>query len=200
VEVLKMRSLLTLLVWIVLALPVSAQADFSAGLRAYKDGAYTSAFQSWKSLAENGNAKAQNNLGILYRKGLGVEKDSAEAFKWYKKAANQNFAKAQFNLGLMYKQGNGIDQDVKKALKWYRKSAINGYARAQYALGLRYEKGNGVRRNLVNSLKWLNLALNRASGKFRKNVVAAQIRVSDGLTEAEINAAHRLAEEIEQEG
>ena len=195
-----MRRLVTLVVWIVLALPVSAHADFSSGLRAYKDGAYNTAFQNWKELAENGNAKAQNNLGILYRKGLGVERDSAEAFKWYKMAANQNFAKAQFNLGLMYKQGNGIEQDMKKALRWYRKSAINGYTRAQYALGLRYEKGNGVRRNLVNSLKWLNLALNKASGKFRKNVIAAHNRVSSGLTEAEINAAQRLAEEIEQDG
>jgi uncharacterized protein len=195
-----MRRFVIMVVWFVLALPVAAQADFSTGLRAYKDGAYKTAFQSWKELAESGNAKAQNNLGILYRKGLGVEKDSTEAFKWYKMAAKQNFAKAQFNLGLMYKQGNGIDQDLKKALKWYRKSAINGYARAQYALALRYEKGNGVRRNLVNSLKWLNLALNRASGKFRKNVAAAQERVSDGLTKAEIDVARRLAEEMETEG
>ncbi|MBT3701483.1 MAG: sel1 repeat family protein [Alphaproteobacteria bacterium] len=195
-----MRNMFILVFWIVLALPVSAHADFSAGLRAYRDGAYASAFQSWKVLAEKGDAKAQNNLGILYRKGLGVEKNAAEAFKWYKRAANQNFAKAQFNLGLMYKQGNGIKQDLKKALKWYRKSAINGYPRAQYALALRYENGRGVKRHRVNALKWLNLALNKASGKFRVSVAAAHRRVSERLTDAEVEEARHLAEDIKQEG
>jgi len=43
--------------------------------------------------AEQGNADAQNNLGLMYQ---------TEAIKWYLKAAEQGNTGAQFNLGLMY--------------------------------------------------------------------------------------------------
>ena len=136
-----------LFVGLLLMLPAGAQADFSDGLRAFREGSFVTAYEKWLSLAENGNAKAQNNLGILYRRGLGVKMDPVEAVKWYTTSANQNFAKAQFNLGLMYKQGSGVKKDLPTAISWYKKSAENGYHRAQYALGLRFERGNGVKKN-----------------------------------------------------
>jgi len=49
--------------------------------------------------AEQGHAIAQFNLGVMYDKGEGVEKDYDEAFKWYRKAAEQGDADAQYNLG-----------------------------------------------------------------------------------------------------
>lgn len=41
------------------------------------------------SAAEQGDAKAQSNLGDMYREGEGVEKDYVEAEKWYRLAAEQ---------------------------------------------------------------------------------------------------------------
>ena len=52
-----------------------------------------------KALADQGDAEAQNNLGLRYYNGEGVTKDYAEAVKWYRKAAEQGHAEAQFNLG-----------------------------------------------------------------------------------------------------
>ena len=52
--------------------------------------------------AEDGNAQAQFNLGLMYAKGKGVLKDTAKAVEWYQKAAAQGDAQAQFNLGQMY--------------------------------------------------------------------------------------------------
>jgi TPR repeat protein len=39
--------------------------------------------------AEQGDVKAQLNLGTMYGNGQGVPKDHAEAAKWYRKAAEQ---------------------------------------------------------------------------------------------------------------
>ena len=39
--------------------------------------------------AENNDIAAQRNLGYLYLKGKGVEKDKAEARKWLEKAVAQ---------------------------------------------------------------------------------------------------------------
>ena len=191
-----MRLLTLVFALVIFALPVTVQADFAGGMKAYKTGAYTTAYEKWKALAAQGDAKAQNNLGILYRRGLGVKKNPKEAAKWYKLAADQGFAKAQFNLGLMYRRGNGVDKNLVKAIDLYKLSATNGYSRAQFALGLRYERGEGVKQDPVNALKWLNLAITRASGKFRRNVATARDRVSEGLSDSEIQKATDLADEF----
>ncbi|WP_277600823.1 tetratricopeptide repeat protein [Eikenella corrodens] len=59
-------------------------------------------FRQTLHLAEQGNADAQYNLGVMYDNGQGVRQDYAEAARWYRKAAEQGYAKAQYNLGSMY--------------------------------------------------------------------------------------------------
>ena len=68
--------------------------------------------------ADQGDARAQFNLGLMYDLGQGVPEDDAEAVAWYRKAADQGFAGAQYNLGLMYRNGAGVRQDDVEALKW----------------------------------------------------------------------------------
>ena len=42
---------------------------------------------SWRKGAEQGDAKAQHNLGVCYAFGLGVAKDDVIAYMWYNLAA-----------------------------------------------------------------------------------------------------------------
>ena len=80
----------------------SVNAQLREGLAALDRDDYETALKEFKPLAEQGYAKAQFRLGVMYRKGKGVRKDDPAAFKWYKKAAEQGYAKAQHNLGVMY--------------------------------------------------------------------------------------------------
>ena len=43
----------------------------------------------YRLAAEQGDADAQVELGLCYRKGIGVQKDLAEAKRWFQKAAKQ---------------------------------------------------------------------------------------------------------------
>ena len=108
----------------------------------------------YRKSAEQGNARAQFNLGLMYKYGLGVEQDYAEAVTWYRKAAEQGHAKAQFNLGSMYEDGQGVEQDYAEAVKWYRKAAEQGDASAQCNLGLMYCDGRGVTKDDSEAVKW----------------------------------------------
>ena len=80
----------------------TAMADVAAGAQAYKRGDYATALREWRPLAEQGDANAQYNLGVMYRNGEGVPEDDRQAAFWYRKAAEQGDASAQNNLGLMY--------------------------------------------------------------------------------------------------
>lgn len=76
-------------------LPAAGAAqDLWAGVTAYNAGDYATALGEWMPLAEQGDATAQNNLGVMYEYGLGVPKDDAEAVKWYRMAAEQGNALA----------------------------------------------------------------------------------------------------------
>ena len=43
-----------------------------------------------RALAEQGDADAQFNLGIMYANGRGVPQDDAEVVRWYRLAADQS--------------------------------------------------------------------------------------------------------------
>ena len=78
--------------WSLIALSLMLTDAASAGpfedaLAAYKRKDYASAFSLFRSLAEAGDARAQDNLGVMYSKGDGVPQDYAEAVKWHRRAA-----------------------------------------------------------------------------------------------------------------
>ena len=67
------------------AVPLLAQ-DFNTGMAAYKSGDLSTALEEWEPLAEEGNAFAQFNLGIMYDYDIG---DYKKAVKWYGLSAAQ---------------------------------------------------------------------------------------------------------------
>ena len=56
----------------ILLLSTPAFADFQKGLDAYQSGDYATALKEWEPLAEQGNADAQYNLGVMYYQGKGA--------------------------------------------------------------------------------------------------------------------------------
>ena len=89
---------------------------------AYDRADYKSALKVWLPSAEQGDAKAQVNVGEAFEKGLGDKPNYKIAFFWYKKAAEQGNSRAQFNLGTLYEQGLGVEKNGILALNWYRQA------------------------------------------------------------------------------
>ena len=73
---------------LILSLTPAYAASLKRGNAAYDNKDYATARMEWQPLAEQGNVAAQFNMGILYRNGLGVEKDPGLAARWYRKAAD----------------------------------------------------------------------------------------------------------------
>ena len=110
--------------------PKPAQAEvvdpFDAAVAAYNLKDYATALSLFRSLAAQGDALAQNNLGLMYNNGNGVAQDYKEAVRLYGLAAAQGNALAQNNLGLMYDNGQGVAQDYVRAHMWFNLGAISG--------------------------------------------------------------------------
>lgn len=142
-----------------------------------------------QSLAEEGNAKAQHHLGVLYEHGWGVRQDHAEALKWLIKSADQieGFSQmrtkaeqgspdAQYCLGL-YLSGLSQKMDLagnEEVVRWWRKAAEQGQYQAEWGLGsLLYSGGvrpEDVASDFENAYFWLSLATAQGSPiKFNTN-------------------------------
>lgn len=111
-----------------------------------------------QTLANEGNAAAQNDLGTMYQYGDGVPQDYKEAVHWYKKAADQGSSLAIVNLGYMYDLGLGVPQDKGKAISLYSEGANAGEPRGMINLAEMYRKGDGIEQSDQKAYMWLEIA------------------------------------------
>jgi len=111
----------------------------------------TEAIHWYKQAAEQQNAEAMCNLGVLYEAGESVKQDLARAINLYEKSAALGHDKAYLNLGLCYEQGIGVDQNFNTAITKYKEAIKLGNAEAEGCLGSLYEQGIGVEES--NSLE-----------------------------------------------
>jgi hypothetical protein len=119
---------------------------------------YTKAFESTKTDAQNGDPKAQGDLGLMYEKGLGTTPDDKKAAYWLAKAAKKGDLNSENNLGFLYFNGHGVIQDYTQALQWFQKASDQGLASAQANLGLMYGAGLGVSKDYSKALNYFKKA------------------------------------------
>ena len=110
---------------------------------------YAKAVEWYTKAAEQGHARAQNNLGDCYEKGTGVFQSDLWAIYWYNKAAEQN-------------EDEQAQEYAKKRLKEkyphqgdYIGYAEEGSAVGQFKLGLcYYTSGGGVPQSYEKAAEW----------------------------------------------
>lgn len=97
------------------------------------------AVECWQTAAEQGDAKAQHQLGCyFYNYGKNSNKNK-KAFEWYSKAAEGGMASAAHILGDRY--CGGKSRNYKKAIYWYTKALELGMQGAvEHQIGWCYEK------------------------------------------------------------
>ena len=184
----RMKGLLVLPVVLILLLGSPAAANLSKGSEAVESRSDATSLKEWGALAEQGDADAQFNMGVVYLQGIGVTQDYQAAFNWFKKSTEQKHAIAQFSLGVMYLQGLGVTQDYKVAFNWFKKAAEQGGSEAQAVLSSMYEDGIGIPQDYTRAHMWWNIAASlgneAAAGnrdKVEKMMTPSQIEKAQGL-------------------
>ena len=104
--------------------------------------------------AQAGDLTAMEELASLYREGLGVAKDEAEALRWLIPVAAAGRLTAMTLVGRTYELGRGVTKDETEAVAWYRKAAAAGNGKAECLLGLMYEEGRGVAADAQQALAY----------------------------------------------
>ena len=151
------RAIVAIVLVSAFAAPLTA-GTFEDAVDAHARGDYAKALRLIRPLANDGNATAQFNLGLMYLTGQGVRQDYSAAAIWFRKAAEQGYAHAQSNLGILYRDGRGVAQDYTEAVMWFRKAADQGDAVAEFLLGNQYAFGKGVPQDYSEAMRWFRKA------------------------------------------
>jgi TPR repeat protein len=111
-----------LLLFVMVCLPSEGMAndELQAGIQAFEQGKYQLARDHWLPMAKSDHAEAQLFMGVLYRYGLGVQKDRERSAHWYLQSAENGDVDAQNEIALLYELGWGVEQDIWKAAGWYQ--------------------------------------------------------------------------------
>jgi TPR repeat protein len=108
---------------------------------------YKKAYYIFRTLAENGDAEANNAIGMMYKQGLGLKQNDEKAFAYFQKAAEGKYAKAALNIAMMYKFGHGVEQNYAQFIEWLEKAGEMGYENTDYLFGYAFYKGQGKKQN-----------------------------------------------------
>jgi hypothetical protein len=124
----------------------SSGAPLDAAFGAYQRGYFATALkEAMKRVAANPkDGPAMTLIGEIYRDGVSVKQDYAEAARWYRLAAEAGDRQARFALGMMLLTGaTGVAKDRPGATALLKQAAAQGHAGALYNLGVLAIEGDG---------------------------------------------------------
>lgn len=116
------------------------------------------AAKTFKSACEEGDVVACNDLGFLYRRGVGVDYDPKQASELFDRACAAGVAVACANLGVNYDVGVGVEQDSDKAFGFLEEACGKGSAYGCMNLGFMYEHGRSGPRDYDKANELYNSA------------------------------------------
>lgn len=119
---------------------------------------YAAAHAIYLSLANQNDAKACYNLGLMYQDGDGVAKNMDEAVKWYTKSAELNYKEAQYTLASLVFQRQIRSISYPQAVTYYEQAAKQGHVKSQLNLGMLYLRGDVIAQDMPAAVQWLSLA------------------------------------------
>lgn len=141
----------TVLIFSLLVSPLPSNANIA-------DWGMVQQFNKKLKQARAGKISAMYDVGNLYMRGRGVNRNMTEAAKWFQKAASTGHAFAQARLGILYFEGRGVKQNYPRAIKLLNAAAKQNVPSAFYQLANMYELGTGVSQDLHKSIAWYKKA------------------------------------------
>lgn len=149
---------------------------------------YAAAHAIYLSLANQNDAKACYNLGLMYQDGDGVAKNMDEAVKWYTKSAELEYKEAQYTLASLVFQRQIQSISYPQAVTYYEQAAKQGHVKSQLNLGMLYLRGDVIAQDMPAAVQWLNLAASNNNSE-AQGYLADLYQQGAGLEQDTVKAA-----------
>ena len=135
--------------------------DYAKAFEALETGNYETAAYYLSFFASNGDSVAQYNMAILYRDGLGVEKNPKVALSWLYLAAQQRHMLSNFAIAKLMETHPHLADKKKGRLHFLKEAAFLGHATAPLEIGNFYYLRQETEYDLVRAMVWWTLSYDR---------------------------------------
>lgn len=125
---------------------------YDDALAAHQRGQWEEAFNGFLTHAQQGDARSQFRLSLLYASGKGTAANPTAALQWLRSAALQGHADAQSNLGSHYARGKGVAPDPLRAYAWFTLAAQAGSVEARTNLQVAARRMSAPQREAAQAL------------------------------------------------
>jgi len=123
---------------------------------------YEKSYACFTLAAEQGNARAQYELGRFHEQGWLGYINHVKMAECFLMAADNGYPMAQFEAAELYAMGHMVDQNWDKAMAYYHKAAEQGEVNALLKLGKYYLKGfeaAGIEKDIAKGLSFIHRSL-----------------------------------------
>ena len=183
----KLISAALISLFVVFAISANA-GSFEDAVAAYERKDYVTAAKLMRVAADQGNAQAQYNLGVMYANG--------QEMKIMKKLISLALISMFIVFAVSANAGpfeDGVAAYERKeyvtAVKLFRVGADQGDADAQFNLGFMYEAGQGVSQDYIRAHMWWNISASSS----HKNAEANCDIIAKQMSPTQIEKAQEMA-------
>ncbi len=147
-----------------------SEEDWAAARAAHARGDYAAELRIYRRLAADGDLRAQDNIGVLYERGLGVTKSMpkrSSGIGWPRRKASPT---RRTTSASCTRRVTACPTDHVEAVRWYQRAAAQGDINAQHNLGNMYESGRGVAQNYAEAVAWFRKAADKGHPMAQANL------------------------------
>jgi TPR repeat protein len=179
-----------------------AEAAFRLGRYYHKESAepdYALALKYYHIAVEKHHAWATNNLGMLYRDGLGVTQDDKKAYEYFQVAAGLNNQWSYVDLAHMNFDGRGVPANADKGIAWLEEGRRNSCTRCLIEEAAIYHSGSyGVQADGDKAVALLNSAA--ALGDSHAKLILAELHIVGDAVPQSSKAAFQILKTLSDDG
>lgn len=166
-------------------------SSYDEAMKLYDARKYKEVLQILIPLADAGDPKAQNDVGIMYETGQGLNANFKIASKYYEMSANQGYSEGECNFGLVKK----AQKKYQEAVELFQKSANQGNMCGEHYLAVMYQHGKGIRRDYTKALEYYKKSADKGYSLAQSNLAVmyekgkgTKINLSEAIHYYELSA------------
>ena len=114
------------------------------------------AFKMFMQAAEHGYPNAIHQVGVMYRDGIGTQRDLKKMEEYLNKSAEMGFMPSIVLLADVYTQGKLLPKNDTKSLEFVIRASELGNVGFMYRLAIMFRDGIGTEKNMEKANEWFD--------------------------------------------
>ncbi len=164
--------------------PAPASSTLQVAVQAFNQRDYPAALALFQSITMQPShpdmVAACKALGVMYSRGLGIERDLGVGTRYIRRAAEGGDAESQAEMARRYDFAIGVQRDTGQIVHWAQQASLQGNPQGHQYMGWAHHFGIGVEQSLQAAVAYYELAV-AGGDPIAQNNLAVLLQKGEGV-------------------